>query len=41
MSFGGTLKIEGFKKVENKFWGPKWTFEADSKTKMTFRNILE
>ena len=42
MSFGRKLKIEGFKKNEkNQCWGPKMTFEVVSKTKMTFKNILD
>ena len=29
-----------FGKMKNQFWGPKLTFEANSKTEMTFKNIL-
>ena len=27
--------------MKNQFWGLKWTFEGLSKTKMTFKNIME
>ena len=40
-NFGQKLKIEDFKKLKNQFGGPKWTFELVSKTKMTFKNILD
>ena len=43
VSFGRKLEIEDFekKKMKNQLWDPAWTFEAVSKTKMTFKNILE
>ena len=47
VSFGRKLKIEDFKtnevfqNMENQFGDPQLTFEAVSKTKMTFKNILE
>ena len=36
-----TEKNREVEKLKNQFWDPKWTFEAVSKTKMTFKNILE
>ena len=36
-----TENIGRSKKWKNLFWGPKWTFEGLSKTKMTFKNILD
>ena len=39
--FWANTEIECFKKMKNQFWDPKLTFEAVSKTKMTFKNILE
>ena len=36
-----TEKNREVEKLKNQFWGPKLTFEAVSKTKMTFKNILE
>ena len=41
VSYGRTPEIEDFEKLKISVWGPKLIFEAISKTKMTFKHILE